>query len=135
VGDLPGYTPGLYTHKNRTFLIINGPELIEPAPGSCEIILLTEAWDGREEELDNLLAENARYTNQTQDLSKIKWKSGAIGEGLAQLEKVRPDRVTKRPRKHGGERGWIIQPPEGHVEYIKEKAEEQKAKQRIKTGC
>jgi hypothetical protein len=93
-----------------------------------------EPWEGTEEELENLLAVLAKDTNQTQDLNKVKWKSGATAEGLAQLAKGRPDRVKRRPRKHGGVRGWSIQPAEGHADYMKERDEEAKAKQRIKTS-
>lgn len=56
VGELPGYFPGLYTHKGRTFLIVNGPELIEPAPGDYKPVLdlLHEVLG--EEETEYLLA-------------------------------------------------------------------------------
>jgi hypothetical protein len=88
---------------------------------------LTEAWEGTEEELENQLAAAARDTNQTQDLNKVKWKSGAIGEGVARLARVQSDRYSKRPRT-GKSRGWIIQPPEGHAAYMAEKKEARKGK-------
>lgn len=83
-----------------------------------------EPWEGTSSELDLLLSVNAKDASQTKDLDRVKWKGDAIGNGLWLLSKHPGGRVTKRERQERS-RGWIIQPPEGHAEYLKTKPKKQ----------
>lgn len=90
----------------------------------------TEPWEGTASELDLLLSESARFANQMKDLERVKWKGDAIGSGLAVLAKQPGSRVAKRTRQ-GGARGWVIQPPEGHIERMLEKKAEVRKKSSV----
>jgi hypothetical protein len=71
-----------------------------------------ESWKGPAESIERML----RIVPATQrEADRLFAWRGAASVYLGRLSRSNPDRVTRAPREHGGQRGWIINPPAHHA--------------------